>query len=106
MKSAISFETMLSRSFECGEAQKHLKVRLAEGIYNRSNRWDSLTTKSGLTVNKCDYCIGRNSVNKNIYGTEQEALFYADVTLKEEGIRLRVYKCPHGFGWHRTKKFS
>ncbi|ADT94409.1 hypothetical protein [Shewanella baltica] len=106
MKCVISFETMLSRSFECGEAQEYLKERLGEGGYNKCNRWDTLTTRGGFTPQKCDFCVGEDGVNKNIYYSEQEALLYSDVTLKEEGIRLRVYKCPHGFGWHRTKKLS
>jgi len=104
MKNVINFETMLSRSFECGEAQEYLKERLGVDGYNNCNRWDTLKMQGGFTPKKCDCGVGEDGANKNIYDSAQEALLYADVTLKEEGIRLRVYKCPHGFGWHRTKK--
>lgn len=104
MKNVISFEAMLSRSFECGEAQEYLKDRLEEDSYNKRNQRETLTKSGGVTQKKCDCCMGRDGFNKNIYDSEQEALLNADVTLKVEGIRLRVYKCPYGFGWHRTKK--
>lgn len=106
MKSLISFEAMLSRSFECGEAQEYLKERLGGDDHDRRNPRDVLTTQGRVTPKKCDCCTGTEGVNKNIYDSEQEALLSADVTLKREGTRLRVYKCPYGFGWHRTKKLS
>ena len=106
MKIVTSFETMLSRSFECGEAQEYLEERLEGDSHNKSNLWGLLTKRSGIKPLKCDRCEGRDGVNKNIYDSEQEALLNADITFKEEGIRLRVYKCAYGFGWHRTKILS
>jgi hypothetical protein len=46
----------------------------------------------------CTYC------NKDLYETEGAAESRAKILLKEEGVRLKVYKCPTQNGWHLTKK--
>jgi len=72
MKNVINFETMLSRSFECGEAQEYLKERLGVDGYNNCNRWDTLKMQGGFTPKKCDCCVGEDGANKNIYDSAQD----------------------------------
>lgn len=43
---------------------------------------------------------------KMAYETKEYAEKRAAITYKEKGIRLRVYQCPFGNGWHTTKKHA
>ncbi len=41
---------------------------------------------------------------KNLYKTKKDAEKRAAILKKEQGARLRVYRCPCNDGWHLTKK--
>ncbi len=40
--------------------------------------------------------------SKQAYDSEQAAERRAAIIERERGVRLRVYECPHGDGWHLT----
>lgn len=59
---------------------------------------------------KCLYCKSSREEPKISYDTKEEALATAEYCKKRErektGIKLRlaVYPCPHGNGFHLTKE--
>ena len=55
-------------------------------------------------LRKCTYCRGKDGKDKDIYETFQYAFDTAKFVEENRGIFLNVYKCPHGNGWHLTKK--
>jgi len=52
---------------------------------------------------KCKLCKGQDGSEKTVYKTKQEAADMAQLIGKEQQLFLKVYKCPHGNGWHLTK---
>jgi hypothetical protein len=46
----------------------------------------------------CNFC------NKDLYESSAAATRRAKIIYDEQKIRLDVYKCPHGAGWHLTRK--
>lgn len=64
---------------------------------DKCRKWH-LSPKSRSTPGKeCSNC------GKNAYESEKGAQTRADILLKDRGVVLSVYKCPHGKGWHLTK---
>lgn len=45
-----------------------------------------------------------SSKPKKLYSSEEIAQRRADIIYQENGVRLRVYPCPHHVGYHLTKK--
>lgn len=56
------------------------------------------------TRRQCMFCTDSALFLKDIYATREEAQRTADHLKKEKRISLTPYKCPHGSGWHLTKK--
>lgn len=52
----------------------------------------------------CTTCRGTDGKLKESYTTERDALRRAGLLRKEMGVKLHVYECEHGNGWHLTKK--
>lgn len=46
----------------------------------------------------CEWC------NKALYKSEKDARQRAAILRKDQKVALRVYQCPHGDGWHLTKR--
>ncbi len=63
----------------------------------KCDRWH-IAPKSRQTPSKD--CI---SCDKQSYPTKKDAERRSRITKSERGIRLRVYKCPHGNGYHTTR---
>ena len=51
----------------------------------------------------CDWCTSSGGAHKELYRSEDGALRRARFVEEDEGVRLRVYRCPYGGGWHLTK---
>lgn len=51
----------------------------------------------------CPLCRGADGKLKEAYTTERDALRRAGHLRKEQGVKLKVYECEHGNGWHLTK---
>ncbi|MGI9346094.1 MAG: hypothetical protein ACR2PW_07520 [Gammaproteobacteria bacterium] len=43
---------------------------------------------------------------KDLYKTQKAAKLRGEILLKEMKVKLRVYKCPQGKGWHLTKNMD
>jgi len=66
-----------------------------------------LSPKSRQTPSKeCNYCTDSSGSHKDLYKTEEAAKNRAKIIEKEQGIKLKVYKCPYQNGWHLTKKIE
>lgn len=50
----------------------------------------------------CPDCTSAEGENKYVYRTEADARRMTELK-KRRGIRLKVYACPVGNGWHLTK---
>ncbi len=58
------------------------------------------------TRRQCMFCTDRALFLKDIYSTREEAQRTAEHLRKEKKVQLLPYKCPHGSGWHLTKKWA
>jgi hypothetical protein len=58
-----------------------------------------------LSVQKHEICSCRDSHGeiKNLYDSETSAQAEADTLSKRYTLKLSVYRCPYGAGWHLTK---
>lgn len=56
------------------------------------------------TRRQCMFCTDSGLFLKDIYSTREEAQRTADHLRRVKKIQLYPYKCPHGSGWHLTKK--
>lgn len=52
---------------------------------------------------KCEKCTAGDGSSKETYRTRKEANIRANIIYNEQGIKLRVYRCKYGNGWHLTK---
>lgn len=51
----------------------------------------------------CEYCKGTDGERKRTYRSEAAANEVVAHRRKTEGVRLEVYDCPGGTGFHLTK---
>ncbi|MBC8196598.1 MAG: hypothetical protein H8E60_01790 [Candidatus Marinimicrobia bacterium] len=51
----------------------------------------------------CTTCTDGNKKPKELYFTKKGAQIRKTIILKEQKIKLKIYKCPNGDGWHLTK---
>lgn len=63
----------------------------------------SPTERQTPSSNLCK-CRDGSGLSKALYDTKDGAKQRAKILSKEKGVRLSVYKCPHGQGFHLTKK--
>jgi len=67
------------------------------------NKWH-LADNSRRTPSKtCSECLDGKGRSKEGYKTKKGATQRAGILLNEMRVKLQVYKCPHGNGWHLTK---
>lgn len=52
----------------------------------------------------CSKCRGADGTLKAAYTTENDARMRSKHVQKEQGVRLHVYQCEYGNGWHLTKQ--
>lgn len=48
-------------------------------------------------------CIDSNGQAKDLYDSEESAQKKATVFVGQKKLKLKVYVCPNGCGWHLTK---
>lgn len=56
------------------------------------------------TRRQCFLCSDSALFHKDIYPSREEAQKTADWMRKEKRIQVYPYRCPHGSGWHLTKR--
>lgn len=54
----------------------------------------------------CGECVDSAGKPKEAYKTKKDATTRAQIIEREMGRPLKVYKCPHGKGWHLTKNLN
>ncbi len=60
---------------------------------------------TGFTTSRvCMFCTDSGLFQKDIYSTRQEAETKAVSVGRQNRIKLYAYKCPHGSGWHLTRR--
>ena len=58
-------------------------------------------------ANKCKtLCVDSKGDPKQSYPTEQAAQSVGNHQASKNGIKLKVYKCPYGNGFHLSKKIK
>jgi len=70
---------------------------------SRCDAWHLAPKGRHTPSTPCRQCTGSEGEPKMTYRSEKEAERRAGILLKEKGVRLRVYLCPGGGGWHLTK---
>ena len=60
--------------------------------------------RTGSARRQCHLCMDANLFHKDVYPTQAEAQSTVAYLKKEKRVQLYVYRCPHGSGWHLTKK--
>ena len=84
--------------------KKRNNTRLYPYNCEKCGKWH-LTPKSRITPSTpCTHCKDSKGKAKESYKTKQGALKRGKILLKEQGVNLSIYDCPHGEGWHLTKK--
>jgi len=53
---------------------------------------------------ECDHCSSSDGRPKMAYESRQDARRRADILREEHGADLTVYECPHGSGWHLSRR--
>jgi len=51
----------------------------------------------------CHFCKDSYGNSKDLYKTEEAAVQRAKIIEKEQGIKLKVYRCHYADGYHLTK---
>ena len=99
-----------SSEYEARDGASHVKYKygldLAPYLCSKCGYWH-LSPKERQTPSKeCTYCTDSNGKHKELYETEEAAKTRAEIIEEEQGIKLKVYKCPNQDGWHLTKNIS
>jgi len=88
---------------EMGAAEAHRRYgNTVTPVQCRKCGYWHLTVAS--TRRQCMFCTDSSMSLKDVYATREEAQRTADYLKKEKRVLLSPYKCPHGSGWHLTKK--
>lgn len=64
------------------------------------------TLYKGDIIDKEHYicsCTNSNGQPKDLYGSEESAQKEATAIIGQKNLKLKVYVCPNGCGWHLTK---
>ena len=72
----------------------------------RCRRWHLALRDRETPSRPCTDCTCSSGRAKQAYGSRAHAETRAELLRKERGVRLRVYACPLGSGWHLTSDLS
>ena len=95
------YHSLVAAEMAAEETKKNYGHSLIPAKCRACGYWH-LTTVT--TRRQCMFCTDRALFLKDIYSTREEAQRTAEHLRKEKKILLLPYKCPHGSGWHLTKK--
>lgn len=70
---------------------------------NKCGFWHLSPADRQTPSEACNRCRGADGTLKESYPTERDALRRAGLLRKEQGVKLSIYECEHGNGWHLTK---
>jgi hypothetical protein len=77
---------------------------MTQYLCDKCGLWHLSPISRATPSHTCEYCTGRNGKAKESYRTKLDAQLRAEHIENERKCRLHVYQCPHGDGWHLTKK--
>ena len=88
--------------YEARDGASHVKYKygldLAPYLCSKCGYWH-LSPKERQTPSKeCTYCTDSQGKRKELYETEEAAKTRAKIIEEEQGIKLKVYKCPEQDG--------
>lgn len=98
------YDTKVQAQLGAEHANKKYKNNLTPYQCNKCGLWHLTPIERQTPSKKCKYCIGQDNKPKDAYPTKSVAQRRANILLKENGVKLTVYKCERGNGWHLTKK--
>ena len=85
-------------------ANKTYRSNLAPYQCDKCGKWH-LSPKSRMTPSTtCPFCKGSNGQPKEAYHSRSDAKRRANISRKERGVSLQVYKCEHSDTWHLTRE--
>jgi len=81
----------------------HFDVNTIDELHEHIRR---IKVSNELSVQKNEICSCRDSNGeiKNLYDSETSAQVEADSLSGHNRLKLCVYRCPYGSGWHLTKR--
>ena len=97
------YHSLVAAEMAAEETKKNYGHTLTPAKCRACGYWH-LTTVT--TRRQCMFCTDRALFLKDIYSTREEAQRTAEHLRKEKKVMLLPYKCPHGNGWHLTKKWK
>ncbi len=93
--------------FEAAENARYLKQQHGSSMVpyecERCGFWHLSPSERQTSSTVCGFCTDRIGNRKDLYLTKPDALRRAEINMREKGISLNVYKCPHQNGWHLTR---
>ncbi len=93
--------------FEAAEHARYLKHEHGSSMVpyecERCGFWHLSPADRQTSSTVCGFCTDRSGNRKDLYLTKPDALRRAEISKKEKGVTLNVYKCPHQTGWHLTR---
>jgi len=99
-----------SSEYEAKESASHIRQKhgldLSPYQCSKCGYWHLSPTDRQTPSKECMYCADSHGKHKELYETEAAAKTRAEIIEKEQGIKLKVYKCPEQDGWHLTKNIS
>ena len=94
-----------------GEAAEHARyLKLERGRVmvpyqcERCGFWHLSPADRQTSSTVCTFCTDRSGNLKDLYLTRPDAARRAEINMREKGVSLSVYKCPHQKGWHLTRQ--
>jgi len=95
---------------EAKKAVEYLKSRNVRDLIpykcDRCGYWHLSPKNRQTPSKKCPFCTDTQGKAKDSYLSQKQATLRANILLRENGKNLSVYRCPHGNGWHLTKRKS
>ena len=70
----------------------------------RCGGWHLSPAARQTPCHTCRHCTDGSGRTKQSYATEAAARQRAKILEREKRVQLRVYRCPHGDGWHLTSR--
>ena len=83
--------------------RKSYKKEMSPYHCEECGKWHLADDRRRTPSKTCTQCRDAKGQPKEGYQTKKAATQRAEILLKEMKVKLQVYKCPHGNGWHLTK---
>lgn len=93
---------------EAAEHARYIKQERGSSMVpyecQRCGFWHLSPSDRQTSSSVCAFCTDRKGVSKDLYFTKPGAERRAEISMREQGVTLKVYRCPHQNGWHLTRR--